>query len=142
MNRIFFLLAGLLLAFAVKAQTAGAGAFKGRLFNQEYRIYIEMNFYQNDVVVPGQELFGQLPGYFGSTDDSRKWLFTNVKLTDATNAEIKITNDYGSEDLTATLSLNADSTYTLKQLSGSTLKIARNRKWVKIPKVIVFTRKK
>lgn len=50
-------------------------------------------------------------------------------------------NDYGSEDLQATLTKNNDGTYTLKQIEGSTIKIARNRKWVKMPKTLIFTRK-
>ena len=31
-----------------------------------------------------------------------------------------------------------DSTYTLKQLGGSAIKIVVDRKWVKLPKVMTF----
>ena len=55
-------------------------------------------------------------------------------------ATIAVINDYGSEDLTATLTVNPDGTYTLRQEKGSVLKIARNRKWVKLPKSLVFHR--
>lgn len=50
-----------------------------------------------------------------------------------------ITNDYGSEDLSATLQYNGDGTYILRQVSGSRIKIVVNRKWVKIPTELTFT---
>ena len=55
-------------------------------------------------------------------------------------ALLTIVNDYGSEDLTATLIHNTDGTFTLRQDSGSAIKIVKDRKWVKIPKVITFTK--
>ena len=96
-----------------------------------------MNFYENNVKVPQQAVLGELPGYFGAKRDSRKWLIldTDIKGNIAT---ITLVNDYGSEDLIATLTRNADGTYTLAQKSGSTLKIAVNNKWVKIPKKLVL----
>ena len=100
-----------------------------------------MNFYNNNIVVPNQELFGDLPGFLGDSIDSRKWLFTSAKIK-KNIAKIAIINDYGSEDLIATLTLNKDSTYTLTQIEGSKLKIARNRKWQKLPKELVFVRKR
>ena len=114
--------------------------FKGYIHNEEYKVYIKMNFYDKNVIVPGQEIFGELPGYFGSKNDSRKWLFTDAVIKNRTTAEISITNDYGSEDLTATLKLLPDGSYELIQNEGSTLKIVEKRKWVKIPKKIILTR--
>ena len=46
--------------------------------------------------------------------------------------------NYGSEDLTADLVLMPDGSYELQQKDGSTMKIARNRKWVKLPKKVKF----
>lgn len=114
--------------------------FNCKIYNKEYDVYMVVNFYDNNVKVPGQEIFGEMPGYFGDYKDSRKWLITDAKVKDK-KALLSITNDYGSEDLTAELSIGKDGVYTLKQLSGSTLKIARNRKWVKMPKNLEFVRK-
>ena len=99
-----------------------------------------INFKDNNVTVPGQEIFGEIPGYFGDYKDSRKWLITNAKVKNQ-KAKLSITNDYGSEDLTAELTIEKDGKYVLKQVDGSTLKIARNRKWVKIPKNLEFIKK-
>ena len=52
-----------------------------------------------------------------------------------------IINDYGSEDLMAKLVVENDSTYLLKQINGSTLKIVVDNKWVKLPKTLEMKRK-
>ncbi len=98
-----------------------------------------MDFYKSSIIVPGQDIYGNLPGYFGARRDSRLWLITDAKVAkNGKQADVSIINDYGSEDLTAKLSLNADGSYTLEQLKGSKLKIAVNRKWVKIPGKLIL----
>lgn len=139
MKRVLFSLWIGLSSCCVSAQTDST-SFKGTINNKEYDVYLCINFYDNDIKVPGQEIFGTMAGYFGDKKDSRKWLITDAKI-DGKTAHLSIINDYGSEDLTADLTKNADGTYELKQLDGSTLKIARNRKWVKMPKKLVFVAK-
>lgn len=126
-----------LTSFAQKDSTI----FKGYLSNNEYEVYLQINFYQNDIKVPGQEIFGTIAGFLGDRKDSRKWLITNAAIEGKT-AHLSIINDYGSEDLTADLALESDGTYSLKQITGSNIKIARNRKWVKIPKKLTFMKNK
>ena len=135
------LLSILFLAYATIcfAQT-GDSTFKGTLTNDEYNVYLKINFYEQDIKVPGQEIFGEMAGFFGDYKDGRKWLITDVKISGKT-AALSITNDYGSEDLTAELTQDCDGKYTLRQLKGSNIKIARNRKWIKIPKSLVFIKK-
>ena len=124
-----------LTSFAQKDSTI----FKGYLSNNEYEVYLQINFYQNDIKVPGQEIFGTIAGFLGDRKDSRKWLITDAAIEGKT-AHLSIINDYGSEDLIADLTLESDGTYSLKQIAGSNIKIARNRKWVKIPKKLTFTK--
>lgn len=125
-----------LTSFAQKDSTI----FKGYLSNNEYEVYLQINFYQNDIKVPGQEIFGTIAGFLGDRKDSRKWLITNAAIEGKT-AHLSIINDYGSEDLIADLTLESDGTYSLKQITGSNIKITRNRKWVKIPKKLTFMKK-
>lgn len=113
--------------------------FKGKITNKEYDVYMNIDFYHKNLKVPGQELFGEMPGYFGDRRDSRKWLITDADIEGKT-AHLSIINDYGSEDLTADLIALPDGNYELRQKEGSNLKIARNRKWVKIPKKLKFTK--
>ena len=115
--------------------------FKGKITNKEFDVYMTIDFYHKNLKVPGQELFGEMPGYFGDRRDSRKWLITDAEI-DGKVARLSIINDYGSEDLVADLVVLSDGTYELQQKDGSSMKIARNRKWVKIPKKLVFIKEK
>ena len=140
---LFILLS--LLSITMTASTNSVGkdstTFKGYLYNQKYDVFIVMDFYNNNVVVPQQEIYGDMSGYFGDRQDGRKWLFTSATIKNNKTAEIQIINDYGSEDLTATLSTDDGKNFKLKQGKGSTLKIARNRKWLKMPKELDFVKR-
>ena len=118
--------------FAQKDSTA----FRAYLINNEYEVYLRINFYDQNIKVPGQELYGNLPGYLGKKNNSFCWVITSAKITDKKTATMNLINDYGSEDLTATLTRKNDSIYILKQESGSTLKVPKNSKWQKLPKVL------
>lgn len=129
------------LAFATALNAQGRQVFKGHLYNDEYQVYLDIDFYQKNILVPNQEIFGQLPGYFGAKRDVRKWLITDIKLINDSTARVDIINDYGSEDLSATLYKDKNGNYILKQGEGSTIKIVVDRKWVKIPKTLVLHKK-
>ena len=141
-KRILLIMIVLLSLLSAKAQADNADSttFKGYIYNSEYQVYIQMDFYHNSVVIPGQELFGQLPGFFGAKRDTRKWPFVSAKITSPTSATLSVTNDYGSEDLVATLTYEGNGEYTWHQGEGSTIKISVNRKWVKIPKTLTLKR--
>lgn len=116
--------------------------FTGKITNDEYQVWIEMDFYLKNIACPGQEIFGENPGYLGARRDSRKWIILDAEPQGCT-AQLTIINDYGSDDLTATLTFNPkDGSYLLEQKTGSTMRIAVNNKWVKLPKRMVFERKK
>lgn len=125
---------------ALSTQKAEADSvFHTYIYNEEYQVYFDLNLYDQDIRVPNQDVFGDVPGYFGAVRDSRKWLVVSAKIVGKNKAELDIINDYGSEDLTATLVYNPkDNTYLLKQTGGSRLKIVVNRKWVKIPMELVL----
>ena len=125
------------LAFAQKADTD----FRAYLYNNEYELFLRINFYDQNITVPGQELYGELPGYLGKLHNSFCWVITDAKVKEDRTAELSLINDYGSEDLKAQLVRQDDSTYVLRQLSGSTLKVPKNGKWQKIPKTLELKRK-
>lgn len=143
MNMKRWLLAMVLVVSVLSVWGQGCCAdtvtFAGRIENAEYQVWIEMDFYHNDVVTPGQEIFGQVPGYFGAKRDTRKWIFVDAEVK-GKQARLVITNDYGSEDLDARLTLERNGTYTLERLKGSTMKIVVGGKWVNIPKKLTFKR--
>ena len=114
--------------------------FRAYLFNKEFSVYLRIDFYHEDITVPGQELYGKLPGYLSKQHNSFCWLITSAEI-EGKKATLQMINDYGSEDLTATLIVESDSIYVLKQTGGSTLKVPNNSKWQKLPKTIEFKRR-
>ncbi len=137
MRRTFLILVVLLNCLIAVAQNDKT--WERTIYCNNYNIYIVMNFYDKDVTIPGQEFMGKMDGYLGDYEDFRRWLILDSEFIDDNTVEMAMINLEGSEDLKATLTHNPDDTYTLKQGKGSTLKIARRQKWVKLPKNITFT---
>lgn len=140
MKRLFTIIVTCLFAAATYAQKEHR-PFRAYLFNKEYEIFMQINFYEQNINIPGQELYGPLPGYLGKERNSFCWVITSAKLKNVRTAELAFINDYGSEDFTARLTQLNDSTYELKHLDGSALKVPKNGKWQKIPNLIELKRK-
>ena len=132
----------LLAVSAVAFAQNDTKAFQAYLYNDEYEVYLRIDFYNESISVPGNELYGRLPGYLGKKNNSFCWAITAAKVNDETTAELSLINDYGSEDLTATLTRQNDSTYVFRQEKGSTLKVPKNGKWQKLPKSLTFKRQR
>lgn len=115
-------------------------AFIGEFHNNEYNVYIKINFIDKDIIVPGQEILGELDGYFGSTQSSHIWPITSSEVEGST-AKIEVINNYGSEDFTASIILKDNNTLEFKHLKGSTFKFPVNKKWQKLPSKLTFIRK-
>lgn len=111
--------------------------FKTHIENKEYQVWLDIDFYKQDIIIPGQEIFGEVPGYLGAKRDTRKWIIVDLGIK-GNVATLDIINDYGSEDLEASLTYNGDGTYTFKQIKGSTIEIVVNNKWVKLPQKMIF----
>ena len=139
-NKVIFSALLLMLPTMIWAQKQG-DSFRAYLFNNTYNIYLRINFYDQDVTVPGQELYGRLPGYLGKLHNSFCWVITSCDIKSEKKAELQLINDFGSEDLNATLTRENDSTYILKQGAGSTIKVPNNGKWQKLPKIVELKRK-
>lgn len=138
--KIIFSALLMLLSTATWAQKQ-KDSFRAYLYNNTYNVYLRINFYDQDVTVPGQELYGKLPGYLGKLHNSFCWVITSCEIKDEKKAEMQLINDFGSEDLNATLTRENDSIYVLKQGSGNTIKVPNNGKWQKLPKTLEFKRK-
>ena len=115
--------------------------FEGEYYNEEYQVYLNLNFYDKNIEVSGQEYLGPLPGYFSAKRDTRLWMIVEAELINESKAHTTFINDFGSEDFEADLTIGKEGSLTLKRLSGSTLKIVVDNKYVKLPKEVVFKRK-
>ena len=147
-HKILAAITALLFATNGMCQTTSEGAeparpFRANIFNKDYDVLLNINLYDNDIIVPGQEVFGLMSGYLVKTGTTFYWFVTSAQISDdGQQATLFLTNDYGSEDMTALLTCDTDSTYTLKQLKGSTLKVPKGGKWQKLPKTLTLKRKK
>jgi len=139
MKKIAFFLCTILCG-AVYAQTDST-AFHTYIYNKEYNVYMRINFYGQDVIIPGQEILGGLPGYLGKERSTFCWPIVSAEVK-GKKAHLQMVNDFGSEDLEATLIQQNDTLYVLKQGKGSTLKVPDNNKWQKLPDVLPFVRPK
>jgi hypothetical protein len=86
----------------------GNDAFKAYLYNDEYEVYLRINFYDQNIKIPGQELYGDLPGYLGRKNHSFCWVMVSAKIESEDKATMTLINDFGSEDLTALLKSEAN----------------------------------
>ena len=139
MKHTFLTILTLLLAVTVGAQNK-ARPFHADLYNSEFAVAMHINFYEQDIIIPGQELFGEMAGYLVKDGTTYCWLIVSAEADDR-RARLQISNDYGSEDLEAELTVEGDTLYTLKQFNGSTLKVPNKGKWQKLPKQLQFRRR-
>ena len=114
--------------------------FRAYIYNNEYDVYLRIDFYDESITIPGQDLYGKLPGFLGKKNNTFCWVITAAEVKGHT-AHLNMINDFGSEDLSATLTVKNDSLYMLKQVEGSTLKVPKNGKWQKLPKTLEFKRR-
>ncbi|MCR4602579.1 MAG: hypothetical protein K5683_03455 [Prevotella sp.] len=135
------LLISCLAAGTAFAQQTDSTAFRGRLENKEYNVYMNIDFYDNDVEILGQDIYGKLPGYLSTTTSTFCWIVLSAELK-GSKAEMEMVNDYGSEDLTATLIQENDSTFTLLQGKGSTIKVPKANRWQKLPSKLTLIKRK
>lgn len=138
MNKLIVSALLCLASISASAQTKQE-PFRAYLINKELDVVMRINFYQQDVTVPSQDLLGQVPGYLSKRFSSFVWVITDAQVK-GHKATLQMINDYGSEDLTATLTAKGDSVFIFKQESGSTLKVPHKGKWQKRPKTIEFRR--
>ena len=54
--------------------------FKTHIENKEYQVWLDIDFYKQDIIIPGQEIFGEVPGYLGAKRDTRKWIIVDLGM--------------------------------------------------------------
>ena len=118
-------------------EVAADSTFIGRWENEELKIFMVLNLVEKNIEVPGQEVFGEMDGYIGSTETTHVWAIVSSQVEGKT-ATLDVINNYGSEDLQATFTREKDGSYTWKHQEGSTLKFPVDRKWYKIPGKVTF----
>ena len=116
-------------------------AFRAYLYNKEYDTFLKLDFCNESISVPGQDFYSNLPGYIGKKANNFIWVITSAEVN-GNKAVMTMINDFGSEDLMASLTRENDSLYVFRQESGSALKLSLKGKWQKMPKKMEFIRQK
>lgn len=111
--------------------------FKCLLVDNENGIKIQLDLYEETVNVPGMEIFGPMNGYLGGNVFGI-WMVTSFKVESDQVAQLRFSNDLGSETQQARLVKKDDNTYTLELQDGVVIKKVVNKKLVKIPKDLTF----
>jgi hypothetical protein len=134
-------IAFLLLAdYALWAQTP-CDDFRAYLYNKEYGVFLKIDLCDESITIPDQDFYGSLPGYMGKKVNNFIWLITSAEVK-GKSAKLTMINEFGSEDLIASLVRENDSLYIFRQEEGSQLKLSQKGKWQKMPKKMEFIRQK
>ena len=134
-------IAFLLLAdYALWAQTPCEN-FRAYLYNKEYGVFLKIDLCDESITIPDQDFYGSLPGYMGKKVNNFIWLITSTEVKEK-SAKLTMINEFGSEDLIASLVRENDSLYIFRQEEGSQLKLSQKGKWQKMPKKMEFIRQK
>ncbi len=140
MKKSFVLFLFCLVNIQIQAQHENED-FHAYLYNKEFDVFLDIDFYNESITIPGQDLYGSLPGYIGKKKNNFCWVITSAEIK-GKSATLNMINDFGSEDLIASLTRQNDSLYIFRQKEGSPLKMAQNGKWQKMPKKLEFIRQK
>lgn len=114
--------------------------FKGSFYNKAFDVFLVIDLYEASITPPEHEIYGPLQGYLAKPTSSFYWLITDAEI-DGDKAALQMINDFGSEDLTATLTQLNDSTFRLTQGKGSSIKVPNKGKWMKLPKTLDFIKR-
>lgn len=124
-------------ALAALTEISAQKPFKCLLVDNENGIKIQLDLYEETVNVPGMEIFGPMNGYLGGNVFGI-WMVTSFKVESDQVAQLRFSNDLGSETQQARLVKKDDNTYALELQDGVVIKKVVNKKLVKIPKDLTF----
>lgn len=113
--------------------------FRCNLTNDDHKINLVIDLYEESIVAPGMEMFGPMHGYMNG-DIYGTWIVTSAKVSTGNEAILHLSNDLGSETQEAELTMENDSIFSLKLTDGVVIKKVVKKKLVKIPQKIVFKR--
>ena len=110
--------------------------FKGHFLNDENKIQMELNLYNDSIPVPGIEdetCYGYLRGNLNGT-----WVILKVITLEEAKAVFRASCDNGSDSQNVELTVNKDGKLEMKQLNDALIKTIDGKKYVKLPKSVIF----
>lgn len=129
------LLTAALLLFA--ATSWAQGPWKMNLRCEAEDITLRMDLYEESIVVPRMEMFGPMNGFLGGNIYG-VWSITSFEIKNDREAQLRISNDLGSETQTVSLTQQTDSTWRLRFEGHQVVKRVNGKKLVKIPSELLM----
>ncbi len=108
------------------------GPWKMKLICPEEKVNLHLDLYEESIEVPDMEMFGPMNGYMNG-DIYGVWTVTSFKILNDKQANIKISNDLGSETQKITLTRLNDSIWNMKFEGHNVVKRVKNKKLIKVP---------
>ena len=135
----------LLLTFRVAPTTARTAmptdstTYKATYYDQENRIRLVINLYEEAVDVPGFSFIGPTHGYM-SGNIYGVWIVTSCSIHHNGTATLHLSNDQGADSQTITLTPQPPRGLLYEAVDGNEIKKVQGRKLVKIPSKLKFVR--
>jgi len=133
MKKILFLLTLVLCTGVATAQNN----FKGTYYNNDLHLWMKLNLDKKNVPIPGLELdscYGYIQGNINGS-----WIILKVKKLDEKEALVRVASERGDVAEDIKLTPNGGK-MEMVQVSDSYIKGIANRKYVKLPKTVLFTK--
>lgn len=112
------------------------GIFKGNFVNNELKVKLALDLYDNNIPVPGFELdscYGYLQGNLNGC-----WIILQVKSVDTKKAIVRAVSERGGDAQDLLLTYNENGKVIVRQQKETNIKGIKGRKYVKLPKDIIF----
>lgn len=116
--------------------TASGQTFRGHFVNEELKVKLDLNLDSAAIQVPGipdEFCYGYLQGNLNGT-----WVILRVVSVKENKATVRATCDNGSDAQTLELTLGKDGAISMRQVGDANIKTIEGRKYVKLPKTVVF----
>ena len=112
--------------------------FEGDFWSRDNHVTLHLNLYDTVLVVPRFEFLGKMNGYMdGNIHET--WFVTSFSIKN-NNVVLSLSNELGSESQDVIFS-QVDSIHYKYETSGpNVVRKVENKKWVKLPSVMLFER--
>lgn len=125
--------------FFVSFVSMAAEPWKFWARDNENKINLNIDLYNESIEVPTMEMFGPMNGFMNGSGLYGVWSITSSKIQSEKIAIIRLSNDLGSETQEIRLTCVDDSTYQAELLKGVCMKkVVDGKKLQKITNVLTF----
>lgn len=114
--------------------------WQGTFISTSPQATLSIDLYNETVNVPGMDMFGPMNGYLGGTDIYGTWMVTSYKVVDNNKAEVRLSNDFGSETQAVELTIQNDTLLLFRMVDGTVIKKREGKRLVKLASQLTFHR--